>query len=1853
MSNFSVGGIEVPVEPNADGFGRKLKTQLEVQTEGISVDVEINPELKGLAASLKRQLKEMVTANNIAITVPVKVAIDNAQLKTDLKVLQERINQNDLSVKLGVKIAKADLQAELRQLREMIKAESDIEIALQPVIRKTDLRQALTDLQRQAKAEGVELPVTPTITPAARAAFVAEARAFVLEVSRGLPSLNVDIKANTASAATAGRAISSSLSGPRHEVTELDDNLKKVVKSAGAVVGPLGGAGAQFARLANSGSLAAAAIGGIGVAFAGIIGYGAKVAAEAELADKGITALTKSVGLSGKQTSTFIKQLEQFASVTPFEVPEVKEATKFLLGAGTAVEDILPTLQRITDVGSVLGATTENISNVAKAIAKVQGKGTAQLLELNQIRRNLPGFDPVKAIADFKGQSIADTYAQISKKAIPASLAIEAINQGLEKFPGAAGAAAKASQTLIGLFSTLKDTVAIGFKDAFLQPEVLEPLKGLLRNLIKNSQGQIKEEASALAPIITALGPAVENGIRLFIELTKSAAPFFVEIFNGAAVLEEDLLPAMKDLGPPFLALGEILKALAPAFGAIISLVASGISPFAQLFTVAAKAAAPILETLAKILESLPGPLRSVLGLIILINREQLFKGLVAAGPKVVATLTTVAKVLAGIAQDGFERAIDAAERYSKSTVRIKDDLDVVVKSSATASAAVDASMASMTASATAASTAIATVGTSLATVDSSTFQTARIRGQGALGSGSGLSRLDDVIDVTSVERGLGSGAKIIGEIGPAAEAAATSTSKLGGVLRGISGGLASAAKGAKGFAAGAKDIVTSLGTGWQVAIVAGVALVANSFYQMQRSAEAAKQSGKEFGEIVGAAVNDTATKSVSLRKAYAELLGDDNTQLGKIFANDSFTSALSKRGESIATYANLFSTSSKVANKAFVDLAKTAIENRSILDTIGSSFGSSDLEDGLDRLKAAQKGYVDFIKNVSGPGADQVQKTLKAQEKKLRANNEFQFDAQRKSLDDAQFKAAQDAGLILKDFAPKAAGLHEVLVQVKTDQVDQVKLTQQTADALKQQGISIDFATGEITRYDNATVALANTLDLTLDEVSAFTKQIDAVADSYTAAIDAIQGNDTLKASTEALGGTSMAMLDLLHNGEFTAESIAALATQMGLTGDAAEQFVNDAIDFGTRYVAEINKTKEAFSGLIPTVASVFDELKTQADGVLPTYDELLAGLQKKLEESASINDNIATIIRRGGTGIIETLKTLPAEAQAAYAKAIAESNDKVFIGLEDKSRTLFEEGNAQLQNQGLLAIATVDTAVRANLGQLDAAQKALEDKVKETRAKLSVEANLKPNSPGQRRLLLGDKQDTSTATVAQSASELTAATAGVVNDINNQLATVPAAAKKASDDAVKGLGALPQQLTSATVPGLQSWSGEVITTTDDAASSMGGLAIRGVAAFEALANGLEAPANRILAIIGSIADAINSVTSQIGNGTTIQVPRTVTRPSRPNVDSKAGVHHDGGIVGEAIRTRAANSPLAKNEALVIAEKGEGVIPTDAMKKLGMEQFKFIQKGDVAGLLNAQSKIAGAKDQVGNARSLSPAALDGFSQQVASSLDGAIGNLAKNVTKYLDDVNGLINYKVGTAPGLIPGGNIGGAGSAAAAGWIRAAMALTGVPDSWFVGLMTLAKRESGFNPAAINLWDSNAKAGHPSMGLMQTIMSTFKGNALPGHMNIFNPIDNAIAAIRYILRRYGDISKVQQANPNLSPKGYEEGGLVTYDQLIRAGEKNRKELILPLTNAKRTEDLLAKYLFDPTVSAVKPGSLIDRLEKAAGGKGGAKGAPTIEIGEGGSLIKIETTATSGEGLAAQIGPHALPLVRGILSGS
>ena len=146
-----------------------------------------------------------------------------------------------------------------------------------------------------------------------------------------------------------------------------------------------------------------------------------------------------------------------------------------------------------------------------------------------------------------------------------------------------------------------------------------------------------------------------------------------------------------------------------------------------------------------------------------------------------------------------------------------------------------------------------------------------------------------------------------------------------------------------------------------------------------------------------------------------------------------------------------------------------------------------------------------------------------------------------------------------------------------------------------------------------------------------------------------------------------------------------------------------------------------------------------------------------------------------------------------------------------------------------------------------------------------------------------------------------------------------------------------------------------------------------------------------------------------------------------------------------------------------------------------------------------------------------------------------------------------------------ISGENVGGSGVDRWRGIATQALRMTGQFSAGNLNaLLNQMRTESNGNPNAINNWDINAKNGTPSKGLLQVIDPTFRAYAMPGHnSNIYDPLSNILASIRYALSRYGSLTNAYRG------VGYENGGIIKKQHMAMVGEGNKEEVVIPLTGS------------------------------------------------------------------------------------
>ncbi|MFF4557164.1 transglycosylase SLT domain-containing protein [Streptomyces sp. NPDC001422] len=188
-------------------------------------------------------------------------------------------------------------------------------------------------------------------------------------------------------------------------------------------------------------------------------------------------------------------------------------------------------------------------------------------------------------------------------------------------------------------------------------------------------------------------------------------------------------------------------------------------------------------------------------------------------------------------------------------------------------------------------------------------------------------------------------------------------------------------------------------------------------------------------------------------------------------------------------------------------------------------------------------------------------------------------------------------------------------------------------------------------------------------------------------------------------------------------------------------------------------------------------------------------------------------------------------------------------------------------------------------------------------------------------------------------------------------------------------------------------------------------------------------------------------------------------------------------------------------------------------------------------------SEYGGAIDMVRNAKDIWDSPLKYAGQVVKDTWSTAKDSMPN--TKGLFDFSGnKLNAKKPNISGLVDGQmSTPGVGSKVSrwAPQVRMALTQLGLPLSYTDLVLHRIGVESGGNPNAINTWDSNAKAGHPSQGLMQTIPGTFAAYAGPyKKRGILDPMASIFAGLNYAVHRYGPAGWTKALS---GTKGYASG--------------------------------------------------------------------------------------------------------------
>ena len=175
------------------------------------------------------------------------------------------------------------------------------------------------------------------------------------------------------------------------------------------------------------------------------------------------TSFTVMTGSAEKASET-VQKLADIGATTPFDMPQLADATSLLMNFGFSADDAVDSMMMLGDISQ---GNADKLETIARAYGKMS---SAQKVSLENINMMIDaGFNPLQEISEKTGESMESLYDRISK----GKVSVDEITESMKRSTSEGGkyfhSMDAQSQTLDGRLSTLSDTVNSKLGEA-LQP---------------------------------------------------------------------------------------------------------------------------------------------------------------------------------------------------------------------------------------------------------------------------------------------------------------------------------------------------------------------------------------------------------------------------------------------------------------------------------------------------------------------------------------------------------------------------------------------------------------------------------------------------------------------------------------------------------------------------------------------------------------------------------------------------------------------------------------------------------------------------------------------------------------------------------------------------------------------------------------------------------------------------------------------------------------------------------------------------------------------------------------------------------------------------------------------------------------------------------------------------------------------------------------------------------------------------------------------------------------------------------------------------------------------------------------
>lgn len=378
---------------------------------------------------------------------------------------------------------------------------------------------------------------------------MSKSTAILTDIAKMFQQLNSDVKAMRKSL----DSIDSK------NVRRVGDDLETVSKQSKKATSGIKGFADKCNKMTGAlSAIAAVQLGGVFTGMAGgILNMGiASVQAAAQMRQYEIAFQT--MLKSAEAGTQMLRDLQQFAAETPFDVPGVVSAGQQLMAFGFKAEEIIPMLTNLGDAASGLGLGTEGVSRLAYALGQMQTSGKLNAQDMMQLTS--AGISAWDMLAQAAGKTVAEMKDLCSKGAIDSKAAVQTIVAGMNEQFG--GMMAKTSDEVAGLLANIEETA--GNTSAAVGKYLTEAF---------NIKGILKDVSDRLGEFQQKMQTATEQGKSLRDVIKECVpAPVIAAIGAFAAALVVVSVAAVATLGA-VLGLSAGIVAAGAAIGAAIALV--------------------------------------------------------------------------------------------------------------------------------------------------------------------------------------------------------------------------------------------------------------------------------------------------------------------------------------------------------------------------------------------------------------------------------------------------------------------------------------------------------------------------------------------------------------------------------------------------------------------------------------------------------------------------------------------------------------------------------------------------------------------------------------------------------------------------------------------------------------------------------------------------------------------------------------------------------------------------------------------------------------------------------------------------------------------------------------------------------------------------------------------------------------------------------------------------------------------------------------------------------------------------------------------------------------------------------